>query len=147
MNTQFLLDYEISTDPQRLDVDVIHNFLAKESYWAPGIPRHIVERAIHNSLSFGIYAGAEQVGYARVITDKTTFAYLADVFIVDAHRGKGLSKWLMRCIVRHEDLQGLRRFLLFTSDAHGLYRQFGFKEAESPSRIMEIVRRDIYQSR
>jgi GNAT superfamily N-acetyltransferase len=145
--TQWFLDhYEISTDPQRLDVEVIHHFLSEESYWSPGIPRHTVERAIKNSLCFGVYAGAEQVGFARVVTDKTTFGYLADVFIVSTHRGKGLSKWLMQCILGHEELQGLRRFLLFTSDAHGLYRQVGFKEVESPSRVMEILRRDIYRS-
>jgi GNAT superfamily N-acetyltransferase len=146
MQTQFLDGYQISTDLLRLDVGVIHRYLATESYWSPGIPRSIVERAIQNSLCFGVYDRSEQVGFARVVTDKSTFAYLADVFILGAHRGKGLSKWLMKCIVGHEDLQGLRRFLLFTSDAHGLYRQFEFKEVGNPSRIMEIIRRDIYQS-
>ena len=141
---QFLAGYEITTDPWRLDVAVIHNFLAVESYWSPGIPRAVVERAIENSLCFGVYHGAAQVGFARVVTDKATFALLADLFIVAAHRGKGLSKWLMRCIVAHEDLQGLRRLLLLTSDAHGLYRQFGFKELGNPSRFMEVLRQDIY---
>jgi GNAT superfamily N-acetyltransferase len=141
MQTQYFLDdYEISNDPRRLDVDVIHHFLAKESYWSPGIARTIVERAIDNSLCFGVYHRTEQVGFARVVTDKSTFALLADLFILEAQRGKGLSKWLMRCIVDHEDLQGLRRLLLLTSDAHGLYRQFGFKELGNPSRFMEILR-------
>jgi GNAT superfamily N-acetyltransferase len=147
MQTQWFRDgYEISTDLFRLHVDVIHGFLSEESYWSPGIPRSLVEQAINNSLCFGVYKGAEQVGFARVVTDKTTFAYLGDVFIVSAHRGKGLSKWLMQCVVAHQDLQGLRRFLLFTSDAHGLYRQFGFEQVQDPSRAMEIVRRDIYRS-
>lgn len=147
MQPQQLLDeYEISTDAHRLNVEVIHRFLAEDSYWSPGIPRSIVERAIANSLCFGVYHRAAQVGFARVITDKSTFALLADLFILEAHRGKGLSKWLMRCVVEHEDLQGLRRLLLLTSDAHGLYRQFGFKELGNPSRFMEVVRQDIYRS-
>jgi N-acetylglutamate synthase-like GNAT family acetyltransferase len=143
---QFLDEYEISTDTDRLNVEVIHNFLAEESYWSPGIPRAIVERAMQNSLCFGVYHRAAQVGFARVVTDKSTFALLADLFILSAHRGKGLSKWLMRCVVGHEDLQGLRRLLLLTSDAHGLYRQFGFKELGNPSRFMEVLRQDIYRS-
>ena len=143
---QFSGEYEISTDAHRLNIEVIHNFLAEESYWSPGIPRSTVERAIQNSLCFGVYLRTEQVGFARVVTDRSTFALLADVFILSAHRGKGLSKWLMRCVVEHEDLQGLRRLLLLTSDAHGLYRQFGFKELGSPSRFMEILRQDIYRS-
>jgi GNAT superfamily N-acetyltransferase len=143
---QLLAEYEISTDTHRLNVEVIHTFLAEESYWSPGIPRSIVERAIENSLCFGVYHGAAQVGFARVVTDKSTFALLADLFILKAHRGNGLSKWLMRCVVGHQDLQGLRRLLLLTSDAHGLYRQFGFEELGNPSRFMEVVRRDIYRS-
>ena len=147
MQPQQLLDeYEISTDAHRLKLEVIHRFLAEDSYWSPGIPRSIVERAIANSLCFGVYHRAAQVGFARVITDKSTFALLADLFILEAHRGKGLSKWLMRCVVEHEDLQGLRRLLLLTSDAHGLYRQFGFEALGNPSRFMEIVRQDIYRS-
>jgi GNAT superfamily N-acetyltransferase len=143
---QFLGEYEISTDTQRLDIDVIHNFLAEESYWSPGIPREVVERAIRNSLCFGVYHHTAQVGFARIVTDRATFALLADVFILSAHRGKGLSKWLMRWITEHEDLQGLRRFLLLTSDAHGLYRQFGFRELGDPARFMEILRQDSYRS-
>jgi N-acetylglutamate synthase-like GNAT family acetyltransferase len=143
---QFLGEYEISTDTHRLNVEVVHNFLAEESYWSPGIPRAIVERAMQNSLCFGVYHRAAQVGFARVVTDKSTFALLADLFILTAHRGQGLSKWLMRCVVGHEDLQGLRRLLLLTSDAHSLYRQFGFKELGNPSRFMEVLRQDIYRS-
>jgi GNAT superfamily N-acetyltransferase len=147
MQTQHLpAEYEISTDADRLNVEVIHRFLAEDSYWSPGIPRSTVERAIENSLCFGVYHHAAQVGFARVVTDKSTFALLADVFILRAHRGKGLSKWLMRCVVEHEDLQGLRRFLLLTSDAHGLYRQFGFEQLGSPSRFMEVLRQDVYRS-
>ena len=143
---QLPAEYEISTDPDRQDVEVIHKFLAVDSYWSPGIPRSIVERAVENSLCFGVYHRAAQVGFARVVTDKSTFALLADVFILKAHRGKGLSKCLMRCVVGHEDLQGLRRLLLLTSDAHGLYRQFGFEELGNPSRFMEVLRQDIYRS-
>ncbi len=139
-------EYEISTDPNRLDLDVIYNFLAVESYWSPGIPRSIVERAVQNSLCFGIYYAGAQVGFGRVVTDKATFALLADLFILEPHRGKGLSKWLMRTIIGHEDLQGLRRLLLLTSDAHELYRQFGFEELGNPGRFMEVLRQNIYQA-
>jgi N-acetylglutamate synthase-like GNAT family acetyltransferase len=147
MQTEPLLaDYEISTDADRLDVEVIHRFLAEDSYWSRGIPRPIVERAIENSLCFGVYHRGAQVGFARIVTDRSTFALLADVFILEQHRGKGLSKWLMRCIVGHQDLQGLRRLLLLTSDAHGLYSQFGFEPLGSPSRFMEVLRPDVYQT-
>lgn len=117
--------YAISTDPDRLDFDVIHGFLS-QSYWSPGIPRPMVERAAQNSLCFGVYRGGEQVGYSRIITDYATFAYLADVFILTEHRGIELSKWMMATIKGHPSLQGIRRWLLFTADAHGLYAQFGF---------------------
>lgn len=137
-------DYEISTDPDRLDVAVIHAFLA-QSHWSPGIPRAVVERAMRNSLCFGVYQGQDQVGFARVVTDKATFAYLADVFILEAHRGKGLSKQLMQVVMAHEDLRGLRRFMLGTRDAHGLYRQFAFGELAYPSRMMEIFKADVYR--
>lgn len=147
MQTESLLaDYEISTDAGRLDVEVIHKFLAQDSYWSRGIPRSIVERAIANSLCFGVYHLGGQVGFARIVTDRSTFALLADVFILEPHRGKGLSKWLMRCIVGHQDLQGLRRLLLLTSDAHGLYSQFGFEPLGSPSRFMEVLRPDVYRT-
>jgi GNAT superfamily N-acetyltransferase len=143
---QVFSEYEVSTDTHRLNVDVVHKFLSEDSYWSPGIPRTIVERAIQNSLCFGVYHRTAQIGFARVVTDKSTFALLADLFILEAHRGKGLSKLLMRCVVGHEDLQGLRRLLLLTSDAHGLYRQFGFEELGNPSRFMEVLKQDIYRS-
>lgn len=119
-------NYVISTDPARLDFDVIHGFL-REAYWSPGVPRSVVEQAAQHSLCFGLYSGAEQVGYSRIITDYTTFAYLADVFILPEHRGQGLSKWMLATIKGHPSLQGIRRWLLFTADAHGLYAQFGFR--------------------
>ena len=117
--------YAISTDPARLDFDVIHGFL-RESYWSPGIPRQVVERASQNSLCFGIYRGTAQVGYCRVITDYTTFVYLADVFILAEQRGQRLSKWMMATVKSHPSLQAIRHWVLFTRDAHGLYAQFGF---------------------
>lgn len=135
--------FVISTDPARLDVEVIHGYL-NASYWAAGIPRAIVERSIAGSLCFGVYAGSAQVGFARVITDRATFAYLADVFVLDGYRGLGLAKWLMSVIMAHPDLQGIRRFLLVTRDAHGLYEQYGFTTVESPRRYMELARLDAY---
>jgi GNAT superfamily N-acetyltransferase len=136
--------YEISTDTERLDREVIYRFLAEESYWSPGIPREVVERSIDNSLCFGVYKEGEQVGFARIVTDKATFALVADVFVLESHRGKGLSKWLMHEVVHHPDLQGLRRLLLLTSDAHSLYAQFGFTEIGNAWRFMEVLRPDIY---
>jgi N-acetylglutamate synthase-like GNAT family acetyltransferase len=136
--------YEISTDTERLDREVIYRFLAEESYWCPGIPREVVEKSIDNSLCFGVYKEGEQVGFARIVTDKATFALVADVFVLAPHRGKGLSKWLMHEVVHHPDLQGLRRLLLLTSDAHSLYAQFGFTEIGNTWRFMEILRPDIY---
>jgi len=138
--------YSISTDASRLDAGAIHAYLA-QSYWSPGIPRSTVERAIANSLCFGVFKGAEQVGFARVVTDRATFAYLADVFILEAHRGKGLARPLMAAIRAHPDLQGLRRWLLATRDAHGLYRKCGFRELGNPSRFMEIHDPDAYKER
>jgi GNAT superfamily N-acetyltransferase len=137
-------DYEISTERQRIDIATVHAFLT-QSYWSPGIPRDVVERAIANSLCFGVYLGAQQVGFARVVTDQATFAYLADVFILESHRGRGLSKRLMEFITGHEALQGLRRFLLATKDAHSLYAQFGFEALADPSRIMESLKPDVYR--
>ena len=136
--------YTISTDPARLDIGVIHNFLA-ESYWAKNMPRNLVERMIRHSLNFGVYHRGAQVGYARVISDYTTFAYLADVFIVPEHRGKGLSKALVGTILAHADLQGLRRWMLVTLDAHGIYESFGFKPVAHPERHMEIHRAGMYE--
>ena len=133
--------YEISSDPARLDLDVVHRYLSEESYWARGIPRALVERAAARSLCFGVYAPEHgQVGFARVVSDQTTFAYLADVFVLPAHRGRGLSKRLMAAVTAHPELQGLRRWMLATADAHGLYRQHGFAALAQPERFME--RRD-----
>jgi GNAT superfamily N-acetyltransferase len=137
-------DYVISTDRSRLDLDVIHGFLTR-SYWSPGIPRETVERAIQHSMPFGLYLGAAQVGFARVITDFASFGYLADVFILEEHRGKGLSKWMMEVLFSHPELQGFRRWLLATRDAHGLYRQVGFTSLTAPERFMEKWDPDIYR--
>ena len=127
-----------------LDLEVIHGFIA-QSYWAKDIPKPLVERTIKNSLCWGVYHQASQVGFARVITDKATFAYLADVFILPEHRGKGLSKALVATILAHPDLQGLRRWMLITADAQGLYEQFGFKPVPHPERHMEIHRPGMYE--
>lgn len=141
--------FRISTDPARLDVDVIHGYLA-QSYWATGIPREIVERSIRGSLCFGIYEAVagkpeRQIGFARVITDRATFAYLADVFVLEGWRGRGLSKWLLETILAHPDLQGLRRFCLGTRDAQSLYARYGFANPKDPTRWMEILRPDAYR--
>jgi GNAT superfamily N-acetyltransferase len=135
--------FVISTDPDRLDLEMITEFLAR-SYWAPGIPRDVVERAVRGSVCFGLYEGAKQIGFARAVTDRATYAYLADVFVLESHRGRGLSRWLMEVIVAHPDLQGLRRWSLITRDAHGLYEKFGFTPVANPGGYMEIVRRGIY---
>ena len=140
-------EYSISTDPSKLDIPVIHRYLSEESYWAKGIPFETIEKAVANSMCFGLYEGKEQVGFARLMTDKATFAYLADVFVLPAHRGKGLSKWLMKEIHAHPDLQGLRRWVLGTKDAHGLYAQFGWAPLteDQISRFMQIQVADIYK--
>jgi GNAT superfamily N-acetyltransferase len=135
--------YTISTDRTRFDVAAIHAFLAR-SYWSPGIPLPTVERAIAHSLAFGVFDGVEQVGFARVVTDRATFAYLADVYILEEHRGRGLGRRLVETILAHEDLQGLRRFLLATRDAHALYAEFGFKPLAAPDRMMEIHDPHVY---
>jgi GNAT superfamily N-acetyltransferase len=131
-------EYLISTDESRLNVELVQAFL-KNSYWASGIPVEIVRRSIENSLVFGVYADDEQVGFARVVTDYATFAYLADVFVLEAHRGRGLGKWMMQVITSHPRLQGFRRWMLATRDAHELYRKYGFAELERPEIFMEIV--------
>jgi len=135
--------YAISCDPALLNLEVIHGFIA-QSYWAEGIPKPLVERMMGNSLCWGVYHAGVQIGFARVITDKATFAYLADVFILPEHRGKGLSKALVAVILAHPDLQGLRRWMLVTMDAQGLYEQFGFKVVSQPERHMEIHRLGMY---
>jgi GNAT superfamily N-acetyltransferase len=138
-------EYEISTDPARLDVAAIHAYLSG-SYWSPGIPAEIVERAIRHSLCFGVYESASgaQVGFARIVTDYATFAYLCDVYVLEEHRGHGLAKRMMREVMAHPALTGARRAMLATRDAHGLYRQSGFVEAGRAGNLMEIVRTDIY---
>ena len=137
-------DYTVSTDPARLQLDVIHGFLAG-SYWAAGIPRETVERALRHSLCYGVYQGDEQVGFGRLVTDFATFAYVADVFIVESHRGRGLAKWMARCMVDTPELKGLRRWLLATRDAHAVYRSVGFETVTDTSRFMQILNRDPYR--
>jgi len=134
---------EITTDRARMDVDAIRAFLAR-SYWANGIAREVVARAVANSLCFGAFAGAAQIGFVRVVTDCATFAYVADVYVLEAYRGRGISKALMAAVRAHPDLQGLRRWHLATRDAHGLYRQFGFTALENPDRHMESVDPEVY---
>lgn len=137
--------YLVSTDRSKLDIDVIHGFLSR-AYWAEGIPREVVERSIEHSLSFGVYKGEQQVGFARVVTDYATFAYIGDVFILEEFRGQGLSKWMMQAVVEHPALQGIRRWMLLTRDAHGLYRKVGFTEPKAPERYMERVVLDVYKA-
>jgi GNAT superfamily N-acetyltransferase len=130
-------EFEISTDGSRLDIDLIHSFLAT-SYWAEGRLRSVVERSIRNSLCFGVYLAGRQVAFARVVSDRAVFAYLMDVFVIPEFRGRGISKVLMRSVLGHPDLQNLRVFLLATRDAHGLYAQFGFRPLAQPERWMSI---------
>jgi GNAT superfamily N-acetyltransferase len=136
-------EYQISTNARRFDLALIHDFL-RSSYWAQGIPRDVVERAVENSLCFGAFIQERQVGFARVITDRATFAYLADVFVVPEHRGRGVAKLLLRTILAHPDLQGLRRMLLATKDAHELYAPFGFAPLSNPKEYMTIHRPGIF---
>lgn len=135
--------YTISNDKAKLDVEMVHDFLSKEAYWSKGIPMEKVKESIAHSLCFGVYDGNRQVGFARVISDYATVAYLGDVFILPAYRSKGLSKMLMNSIMQHPSLQGLRRWILLTGDAHGLYRQFGWSSIADPVRWMEIYDRNV----
>ncbi len=139
-------NYLISTNANLLDVAMIHNYLANESYWAQNIPLATVEKSIKHSLCFGVYDAGKQIGFARVITDYTAFAYLCDVFIIEPYRKKGLSKWLMQTMHAHPELQGLRRWLLGTKDAHGLYAQFGWEvlPEEICKRFMQIHNPNVY---
>jgi len=140
-------EFVVSTEVARLDLDVIHGFLTN-CYWARGIPREVVARSIKHSLCFGVYDGSgAQIGFARVVSDFATVAYLGDVFVLESHRGRGLSKWMMECIMQHPSLQGLRRWILLTRDAHGLYSQFGFTPVKSAERYMELHRPDVYEIR
>ena len=132
--------YRVSTDPALLDVDLIHRFLSEESYWAKGRSRQVVERSIEHSLNFGAYLDGRQVGFARVVTDRATFAWLADVFVVREHRGRGVSKLLVEAALGHPELAGISRWLLGTADAHELYRRYGFRELERVERFLAIER-------
>jgi len=136
--------YTISTDKSRLDLDTIHRFLSEDSYWARDRTLKQTQIAIQNSICFGMYDGARQIGFARVVTDRSTFAYLGDVFILEEFRGRSLSKWLMETIISHPELHGLRRWVLATRDAHGLYEQFGFSALKFPDRWMELPAPDAY---
>jgi len=138
--------FTVSSDPARLDLDLVHRYLSEESYWAAGIPRAVLDRAVAGSLCFGVYEGDRQVGFARVVTDRATFAYLCDVFVLPAYRGRGLATWLVGCVVAHPDLQGLRRFVLVTRDAHGLYERFGFVTPPDPGGYMHVHRPDAYRA-
>ncbi|MCM3881448.1 MAG: GNAT family N-acetyltransferase [Vicinamibacterales bacterium] len=135
--------YSISTNPRRMDLDAVHGFLSR-SFWAEGIARRVVAKSIRNSLCFGLFHGRAQVGFARVVTDRATYAYLCDVYVLEAYRGKGLGKWLIAKVMAHPELQGLRRFQLVTRDAHGLYRPFGFGPPKHRDRQMEIFRHGMY---
>ncbi|MBL8820106.1 MAG: GNAT family N-acetyltransferase [Planctomyces sp.] len=137
--------YEIVEGYQNMDLIAVHAFL-KQSYWSPEIPFEVVRKAAENSICFGIKVGGEQVAFARVITDKATFAYLSDVYVLEEHRGRGLSHQIMERITQHADLQHLRRFMLVTRDAHSLYSRYGFEVASSPERIMEVLKPDLYRT-
>ena len=136
--------YLYSTDKDKLQFDVIYNFLSNDSYWAQGISKDILERVIENSECFGIYCDNDQVGFARVVTDKATFGYIGDVFVLESHRGRGLSKNLMTFILKHPEMQGFRRWLLLTKDAQSLYSKFGFIKFHAPDRCMELWYPDVY---
>jgi GNAT superfamily N-acetyltransferase len=137
-------DYRITTDPEQFDVDAIHAYLSR-SYWAEEIPKALVARSLQSSLSFGLFHARSQVGLARVVTDRATFAYLCDVYVLEEHRGQRLGKWLLEVVLAHPDLQGLRRFTLATRDAHGLYARYGFTPLAEPDTHMEIRRPGIYK--
>lgn len=138
--------FVISTDKSKLDISYIHQFLSG-SYWAENIPSAIVQKSIEGSMCFGVYDDGQQVGFARVVTDNATFGHLADVFIDEKYRGRGLSKWLMEIIMSHEDLQGFRSWQLGTKDAHGLYEKFGFRPVDMPERMMRKHDPDVYKNK
>jgi GNAT superfamily N-acetyltransferase len=139
-------EFLISTARSRLDLNLIHGFLSR-CYWAEGIPLEVVARSLDHSLCFGLYeSSGAQIGFARVVSDFATVAYLGDVFVLESHRGRGLSKWLMECIMKHPALQHLRRWILLTRDAHGLYSQFGFTPVKAQERYMELHRPGVYQT-
>lgn len=142
-------NFRITTRVDEFDFDVIYSFLSRQAYWCKGVPVNVVRKAVDNSLCFAVFNDgpreSEQIGFARAITDKATFAYLADVFILDGFRGRGLSKWLIESILSHPDLQRLRRFVLATQDAHGLYKRYGFEPLADSSLFMELHKPNIYQ--
>jgi ribosomal protein S18 acetylase RimI-like enzyme len=135
--------FRITTDPAAMDMDAVHAYLAR-SYWAEGIPKDLLVRAMAGSLCFGLLDGSRQIGFARVVTDRATYAYICDVYVLEAYRGRGLGSWMMRELMAHPDLQGLRRFGLVTRDAHGLYEKFGFTALNNPAGHMEIARPGLY---
>ena len=137
--------FTISTDHARLDLDAVYAYLST-SYWARGIPRDVMERSIAHAIPFGIYEGGRQVGFARVVSDRATVGYVADVFVLEPWRGRGLSRWLMECVLAHPELQGFRRWILLTRDAHGLYAKLGFTPLAAPDRWMEKWASDPYNS-
>jgi GNAT superfamily N-acetyltransferase len=137
--------FVITTDLARLDLDTVWGWL-REAYWSEGIPRDTVARAFANSIAFSLFDGDRQVGCARVVTDRATFAYVADVFVAPSHRGRGLSVWLMETIRQHPELQGLRRWLLGTRDAHGVYAKVGFRPLGHPEIFMEVHAPDVYRT-
>ena len=141
---QTLGEFLISTDKAKLDLNAIHDFLSTKAYWSLNIPKDKVKLAIENSLCFGMYENGKQIGFARVISDMATIAYLGDVYILEEYRGKGLSKWLMDVLMNHPDLQGLRRWILLTGDAHGLYRQYGWTAIADASKWMELHNKNVY---
>jgi N-acetylglutamate synthase-like GNAT family acetyltransferase len=136
--------FSITTEKEKFDVEFIHSFLTR-SYWAEGISKEVIKRSIEGALCFGLFENDKQIGFARTITDKATFAYLADVFIIEEYRGRGLSKWLMEVIMSHPSLQSLRRIMLATKDAHRLYEKFGFTALNNVDRWMQINDPDIYK--
>ena len=135
----------ISTNKSKLDISAIHHFLSTEAYWSLGIPFETVKKSIDHSLNFGLYQNEQQIGFARIISDFSTIAYLGDVYVLPEFRGRGLSKWLMETITSFPELQGLRRWILLTGDAHGLYKQFGWKDISNPERWMELHNKDVYK--
>jgi len=137
--------FDIDTAPERLDVDAVHDFLANHSNWAKGIGRDVVARALAGSFAFGLYEGPRQIGLARVVTDRATFAYLVDVYVLEACRGRGLGRWLVSTILAHPELQGLRRWMLATRDARDYYRPLGFSDLAHPDWLMEMVGREVYR--
>ena len=139
-------EFSVSTNQARFDIDAVHGYLSR-SFWAEGIPKEMVAKSIANSLAFGLFDGRAQIGLARVITDRATFAYLCDVYVLEQYRGRGLGKWLIETVMSHPDLQGLRRFQLVTRDAHSLYSRHGFETPANPDRYMEIFRHGMYLKR